>query len=282
MSLAAIYRALRPELDDPDLDARLDAMCAAADAALERPCDRDALVRALAALSEPPARWTEAGAGELAIALACAAGDERAVRRFESLYLVNVPQMLAHMKLSESTLDEVVQRVREKLLVGAPPRIVEYAGLGRLPGLIKVTAVRTALTLVRDARRDVHDETAVLELPAEHDPELAFLAHAYRGAFREAFASAVAELDPRERNLLRLHFLDRVTLDRLATMYAVHRATIVRQLAAARAKLAERTEAALRARLHIRPDELASVMDLIRSRMDASVDRLLESVDHLD
>ncbi|UJR83356.1 sigma-70 family RNA polymerase sigma factor [Sandaracinus amylolyticus] len=287
MSLAAIYRALRPELDDPDLDARLDAMCAAADAAaLERPCDREALVRALAALSEPPAGWTEAGARELALALGCAEGDERAVRRFESLYLGNVPQMLAHMKLSESTLDEVIQRVRDRLLVapspGAPPRIVEYAGRGRLPGLIKVTAVRIALDLVRDERRADHDETAALELPAERDPELAFLAQAYRSAFREAFASAVQELEPRERNLLRLHFLDRVTLERLATMYAVHRATIVRQLAAARAKLAERTEAALRARLQIRPDELASVMDLIRSRMDASVDRLLESVDHLD
>nr|MDQ3035869.1 hypothetical protein [Myxococcota bacterium] len=236
------------------------------------------------ALSEPPERWTDAGGRELGLALGCAARDERAVRRFESLYLAHVPQMLAHMKLPESTVDEVTQLLREKLLVspapGTPPRIVEYAGLGRLPGLIKVTAVRTALGLIRGERHE-RDDPAALELPAERDPELAFLAEGYRGAFREAFAAAVAELEPRERNLLRLHFLDRVTLERLATMYSVHRATIVRQLATARAKVAARTEAALRERLQIGSSELESVMDLIRSRMDASVDRLLESVEHV-
>ncbi|MCA9611101.1 MAG: sigma-70 family RNA polymerase sigma factor, partial [Myxococcales bacterium] len=99
----------------------------------------------------------------------------------------------------------------------------------------------------------------------------------YRGVFREAFEEAVGALSPRERNLLRLHFLRRVTLESLAELYGVHRATIVRHLAKIRERLDAATQAALRDRLGADKREVESVMDLIRSRFDVSVERMLRT-----
>jgi RNA polymerase sigma-70 factor, ECF subfamily len=66
----------------------------------------------------------------------------------------------------------------------------------------------------------------------------------------------------RDRDLLRLHFLGGVTLEQLAQMYGVHRATVVRSLAAAR-----------------QADELDEMFDLVASRVELSIERLLASVE---
>src|SRR5204862_5045413 len=69
---------------------------------------------------------------------------------------------------------------------------------------------------------------------APGDVALSLIKAQYREAFAEGFRNAVTGASRRDRNLLRLHFLGGVTLDQLAQMYSVHRATVVRWLAAAR------------------------------------------------
>ncbi|HZU81492.1 MAG TPA: sigma factor-like helix-turn-helix DNA-binding protein, partial [Polyangiaceae bacterium] len=96
----------------------------------------------------------------------------------------------------------------------------------------------------------------------------------YRDAFAPAFAAAVAGLERRDRTLLRLHLLGGVSLEQLAAVYGVHRATVVRWLAAARAQVLDATRANLIARLGVRADELESLMGLVQSRFDVSVERL--------
>ena len=71
----------------------------------------------------------------------------------------------------------------------------------------------------------------------------------------------------------------KVTLEALATMYGVHRATITRHLASARATLERETRREMGRTLSLPPSELDEVMALIRSRMDVSVDRLLATID---
>jgi hypothetical protein len=75
--------------------------------------------------------------------------------------------------------------------------------------------------------------------------------------------------------MLRLHHLGGVTLDQLAAMYASLRHT-VRWLADVR-KPARGTRTMLRTRLAVSADELDSIMELIGSRLDASVRRLLDT-----
>jgi len=98
-----------------------------------------------------------------------------------------------------------------------------------------------------------------------------------RESFRLAFETAVRSLEPRQRSLLRLHLIGGVTLEQLASMYNVHRATVVRWLAAARAELLEKTKQGIARDLEVGGAELESLMDTIQSRLDVSVERLLAS-----
>jgi len=243
--------------------------------------DAEAMVDALASL--PPAidALSEERIDELALALACAAGSDPALRHMEREYFPVVERALRRMKLDDAIADEVAQEVRRKLLVadGGPPRIVGYAGRGSLRGLLKVTATRTALSLLRKEGRVAPGDEPVLDVEGEDDPELGFLKERYRGVFRSAFEEAVQNLTARERNLLRLHFLRKVTLEALASMYGVHRATIVRHLAKIRDDLDRATRKGLQEQLGAERREVESVMDLIQSRLDASVERMLRTME---
>jgi len=273
--LAKRYASVRAEVVE-DLEAHLAATLATIEGA--HPglrFDRGRLVDHLGTLDKPIDALADESV-EVAVVLAALDGDPSVL---EAEYLAMIPANLGSMKLDEAMVEEVTQEVRRKLLVGDPPKILDYVGRGSLRGLLKVTATRTAISMLRKQRHEAPGDAAVLDRSGERDPELAFLKEHYRGAFRRAFEAAVAELEPRERNLLRLHFLRKVTLEQLATMYGVHRATIVRQLARVREKLDKATRRDLASALSLPKNELESVMDLVRSRFDVSVERLLRTME---
>ena len=229
----------------------------------------------------PPDRLADAepAALELALAHGCAAGDPAALAALERHYLAGIPAGLGHMKLPAAVVDDVVQLTRARLLVaepGATPRILEYAGQGRLRGLVQVVAARAAVDHTRGQRRFTGDDDSLADLAAvADDPELQFLKAHYREAWKAAFTAAAGDLDARDRNLLRLHHLSGVTLEQLAAMYGVHRATVVRWLADVRRRLLDGTRSRLGATLAVSSEELDSILALIGSRLEASVGRLL-------
>jgi RNA polymerase sigma-70 factor (ECF subfamily) len=242
----------------------------------------DAVIEKLAGDDPPP--FGPDLVTETFLALACAEGDAAAITAFERSYLDAVPQALAHMRLPAATVDGVRAAVRDKLLLrdgDRAPRILDYAGRGRLRGLVHVSAVRAALSLVRaGARERLVPDSDLAALPSpEIDPELQLMKDQHRAAFAEAFAEAARALTSRDRNLLRLHFLDGMTLKQLAAMYGVDRATVVRWLAAVRKDLLGDTRKRMSARTAMSEGELDSAMRLIESRLDVSVQRLLSSLD---
>ncbi|MBN8610135.1 MAG: sigma-70 family RNA polymerase sigma factor [Deltaproteobacteria bacterium] len=259
-------------------EARLGALLAVG-AESELAGDPRELAIALAHLPAEPSAMRDDDVRELVLALACDRGEPAALRELERAYAPAVEAALRAMKLDDDARADVWQEVKAKLLVreGGPIRLVSYAGRGTLRGLLKVTATRTALTMMRDSRRERPHEPHTMEAAAGEAAELDFVKVGARAAFREAFASAIETLDPHARNLLRLHHLRKVGLEQLATMYGVHRATIVRQLAAARAQVERETGKALRARLDLERGEVEDVIDLVRSHFDASVERLLKT-----
>ena len=258
---------------------RAQAWCDAAQARWTFPIDRAAMLAVAAQRvgTDGPDGVDRLDGGELALALACAAGDAAALASFDRDYVRAAAAGLGHMRLDAATIDEVLQRTRTRLLVaepGATARLVDYAGTGRLRGLVQVVAARIAVDLTRAARphHDApdHDLAAVAD-----DPELSFLKASYRAAWQQAFTAAVGELDARARNLLHLHHLSGVTLEQLATMYQVHRATVVRWLGDARGRLLRGTRTRLTQTLSVSATELDSILALIASRLEASVGRLL-------
>lgn len=241
-----------------------------------------ALVAALAeklASDEPPP-LSAAAAAEVALALACARGEPAAIAAFDRAYLAVVPQALAGMKLPAATVEDVRAAVRDKLLLpdgDRPPRVLGYAGRGRLRGLVQVTATRTAIDRIRLEEREA--ELPAREPAAPTDVALSLIKAQYRAAFSAGFARAVEGASRRDRNLLRLHFLGGVTLEQLAQMYGVHRATVVRWIAAAREAVFAATREHVAGALNAPPDELDEMFELVQSRVELSVERLLASVE---
>src|SRR5215510_5887513 len=89
---------------------------------------------------------------DLYLACACAAGDARALARFDEHVLAPAAAAVRSIDASPAFLDEVRQRVRAALLVpdGAPAaaKLTAYAGRGPLRAWVGVTAVRTALMML--------------------------------------------------------------------------------------------------------------------------------------
>jgi RNA polymerase sigma-70 factor (ECF subfamily) len=210
---------------------------------------------------------------DLYLACACASGIPPAMELFNSVHLDRVGEYLARSRPDGSFVDDVCQSLREKLFVAGSLKIKEYSGRGPLGGWVRVLAVRTAIDLRRRRGERLPDLRA--ETPSAVHPELGYLAERYRGVVEEAFRQALAALDGEQRTLLRMHFVDAITLDELARLRKLHRATIARHLAAARRTILDEIRRQLRERLAVSTDEIASLIRLVRSKLEISVVKLL-------
>jgi RNA polymerase sigma-70 factor (ECF subfamily) len=229
------------------------------------------------------ARWPErasldawladAHASDLYLTCACARGIAGAIEAFDRAHLGPVRAYLAHGKPDDAFVEDVRQSLREKLFVGERRKIEEYSGRGALGGWVRMLAVRAAIDLRR--RRGERVPDLYDQRPAAIDPELGYLSQRYRGAVEEAFRHALTLLDGEQRTLLRMHFVDAVTLDELARLKKLHRATIARRLATARKVILDETHRHLRERLSVSTEEFKSLVRLVRSELQISVARLL-------
>jgi RNA polymerase sigma-70 factor (ECF subfamily) len=215
---------------------------------------------------------------ELTLATAMAAGDATAIREFETKYLVPVRSQLRAMNLDAADIADIEQTIRIKLLVGedgAPARIVQYAGHGKLGGLVRVAAVREALTLLRRKKTTTSEDWLDELSSPDDDPELVQLKARHRVEFKAAFEEAVRRLSPRDHTLLRLHLVRKHSIDHIGAGYGVHRATAARWIEAAKRSLRSETTRILAERFDLRGPELERVVGLIESRIELSIDRLL-------
>ena len=217
-------------------------------------------------------------AAEFLIAILCGEGDENALRLFERHFVSAIPAMLGSMNLTPDQVDEVLQEVRRKLLVagpdGSPPKIGTYAGRGSLFGLLKVTATRTAISMLRKKAPGTLNEHEHPDSP----PEFGFLRPGQQAAFSAAFEKSIRALSSKQRNLLRLRFLSKVDLSALAAMYDVDRSTIVRQLKRARDAIENATRTNLKNALSLQTVELDDMMSSLQGQMDVSVERMLQTL----
>jgi RNA polymerase sigma-70 factor (ECF subfamily) len=221
---------------------------------------------------------------EVGLAEAVSRGEPTALRTFESRYLVPVRGTLRAMTIGDADIADIEQTVRERLLVAEPggkARLGDYAGQGRLGGLVRVAAVREALKLLRRRNRAPSDDDWLEDLSSpDDDPALAQLKARHRAAFKEAFEDAVRQLTPREHTLLRLHLVRHESIDHIGAIYAVHRATAARWIEAAKRQLRVLTNRVLAQRFDLRGPEFERVIELIESRIELSIERLLATAVH--
>ncbi|WP_223785717.1 sigma factor-like helix-turn-helix DNA-binding protein [Myxococcus sp. AS-1-15] len=232
----------------------------------------------------PPAKASEVirilQGADLYLACACSTEEPSALRAFEQHILRHIPARLG--RLSPNMVEEVLQVLRERLLVASgntPPRIASYGGRGPLLSWVGIVAARIAGELVdRDERLQLVAEppAELARLLAPSDPEYALLREDARQLLAESLRKAIAELPEQERTLLRLHHFHGFTMDRLALMYGGSRSGVARRVADVRKLLLERVRMELAPRL--KQDQLAleSILGLLSSRLDISLQGLLD------
>lgn len=220
-------------------------------------------------------------AADLYLACALARGDTRALSAFEGRFLPEVAGYVAQIERNPAFVDEVRQTLREKLFVveaGGVPKIAEYTGRGPLGAWLRISCVRIALNLRRRAKNNVEPDAEgghQLRSPAA-DPEIDYLKTRYRREFREAFQATIASLTGDERTVLRMHYIDGLTIDQIGAAYRVHRSTVARWLAQSREKIMAETKRLLTERLKVAPSEVDSLIGLVRSQLDVSIYKYLK------
>lgn len=216
-------------------------------------------------------------AGELYLACACADGVQAAGRVLARDYLPAVKRRLARMGLAAADIDEVGQRVCERLLEtgpdGAGARLVRYALQGRLRSLMVVTATHIAVDGFRRAGREKDDQQALLELAGAPDPRSELMRRQGQAVFKTAMESGLEALDPRARTVLRFHLIDGLGLDEIADYYQVHRVTVSRWLASARTAIVERAREVARSKFGLSETEFDAAYT--GSELGLSLERVL-------
>jgi len=240
----------------------------------------EAIAARLAALlrDDPGAKLGELHDGDLYLAIALAARDGAAIGAFERHLVPEIEVALRRVRLRGVELDEVKQELRFELLVGHDgPGITTYAGRGELAAWLRITATRKAWKLMRrGGREDTLDEILLDHLPeATPGPAMHHLRATYTASLKAAVREAFGALELRQRNLLRQHILDELTIDDLARLYRVHRATVARWISDARSDLGRGTRKQLGAALKLPADELSSLLRFLDSDIELSLSSIL-------
>lgn len=214
--------------------------------------------------------------GDLFLAGACVRGDHNALAHFENTVIARLDGALARVDPRPEAMDEARQRVRERLLVaapGQPPRLAEYRGEAPLWSWVKTVAVRLLVDSAREGHRSIStpDDVIAQKLVTSGRLDLRFVQEAHRADVTRAFEAALASLDPKERNVLRLAHVEGQSIDRIATLYGAHRATAARWVVAAREKVAGATRRALRDALRLDGRELDSLLQALDGNLEQSL-----------
>jgi RNA polymerase sigma-70 factor (ECF subfamily) len=228
-------------------------------------------------LTTPVASAEVLAVDELYLSCACAHGDAEALRLFELHYMPKARAALLAMRLDAHDVDELLQRLRVYLFVhhdGGQLRIVQFRGRGTLGSWLAVSAVRSAYKLLQRETREQPSEDEQLARVTTCDGDQDKSArHRHRAAFSDAFGAALLSLDDREKNLLRQHYLDGLSIDELGLLYRAHRTTTSRWLAAARQRLLERTRSHLMQRLRVPLADCDSIIRNVKSQFDLTLFR---------
>ncbi len=218
---------------------------------------------------------------DLRLACACIHGDHAAIESLNALVADVAVAAVRGIGLDGAAIDDLAQEFRARLLVGtptSPPLLERYNGLASLRSWLRLMMARRALKLKRKSDREQPFERGVMQaLVLDYiDPELSYLKTHYAEEFRGAFKRALLELDAGERNTLHFVLVEGLTVKDVAGFFGLNRVTVSRRLQGIRRRLLERTRWHLASTLKLGPEELDSIIQLIRSRLDITVSCLAE------
>jgi len=235
---------------------------------------REVLATALAASAARSVKTLHAS--DLYLVAACLDGDARAVEVLRRDVVEATREAVKRAARVKTSADDAVQATLAKLLVGPPePKLRQYTGKGPLVAWTRVIAVREALQLDRRTKREVVTDADLAGMTSAASVELGLVRELHGPAFGAALQQAIARLSPEQRTLLRFHVKDGLTIDQLAPMLGIHRATAARRLERARADVLAHTQDVLREQHGLSDSEVRSLCIALAGEVDISVGRAL-------
>lgn len=268
-----------PWCELPGLDAALEQAHAAARP--PAPCPAPTLARHVRSLATRLATATPELAAiatldhaAIALADACIDGDANAIACFHRLHLGDIEHAIARVRAAGSIAEDVRQIVLAKLL---PPggKLARYSGRGALQNWVRAVTVRETISVLRGSTDDTVAMPDVIDIAASWDLELSYVRSSQREHLRAALRASFDALDPEDRAVLRYRFVDGLTLDQLATVLGVHRATAARWLARIREALLRGTRRHLCDALGLDRAAFESLVALVRSNLEITIGGLL-------
>ena len=218
---------------------------------------------------------------DLFLARAGGLGEAAACAVLEREFLSRLPALLERGRFERALAEDACQSFRAKLLVAedrSEARILSYSGRGPLLAWLRVGATRVALNLRRGkVSQDV-------PLPADDVfvadgvmPDLAFIREMHREQFAQAFLMAFAELTDRQRTLLKLAYVDGLSMDKIGLIYGAHKSSVSRWLTEAKEQLDLSTRSHLKSSLDISDSTCDDLVFLLRSHLEVSLRGLFQS-----
>lgn len=207
-------------------------------------------------------------AGDLWLVCAYGRGVPGAADALDRCYLTRVRGAL--VRLGEPPMvEDVLQELRRRLveMQHRRPEQKVYSGRGELLGWLRVSAVREMNRRRQRSGRELPLETVPIAPSPANDPEIALLRETEKRELRGAFHQALSSMSGRDRNVLRYHFAEGLTIDQIGALYQVHRATAARWVQRAREELCQRTWENLQHRLSISEDGFQRALGLIESQI---------------
>lgn len=240
------------------------------------------LARHLPAEAASPKELAALRARELYLVCALGHGDRVAHEILDTQYLTKVRQALQRLGALPHVIEDIQQELCRRLLEMQDPAISRrgYAGRSDLANWLCLTAIREAYQqhqrVVREPQLDA--ESVEVLLDEKKDPETALLSSRYKADFQAAFRDAIASLTSRERNLLRYHYLSKLSIDQIGNLYHVHRVTAFRWVTRAQERMVSLTRERFFQRAPMSPDSLPYVMELIHSQLSVNLGNELKQL----
>jgi RNA polymerase sigma-70 factor, ECF subfamily len=194
---------------------------------------------------------------ELALARACAAGNERAWQDFISRYRQKMRSMALHITRDAAHAADLADSLFGDLY-GISSRdgvrnskLLSYTGRGSLEGWLRTVMAQEFINRYRKQKRTVSLEEQTEEgaqFAAEFAGPPQTDHHEARRKLEAATDESIAELSAEDRFTLASYYLDRRTLAEIAVMLGLHESSISRRLERLATNLRKRIVAGLRAR----------------------------------
>jgi RNA polymerase sigma-70 factor, ECF subfamily len=200
---------------------------------------------------------------DLGLALACAQGDRYAILHLEER-LGDARRPVRRLRVSSDFADDVLQALRERLLVGPAPRILSYAAKGPLAGWLRRAAMNVALnSLPRDSRLNEQTQVECAHWPGDaYGDGISIQA-------QQALDAALQDLSEDDRRMLSLH-AQGLSIDQLDPRFGAHRSTRARRLAALRANIRSSVEKRIALQLGESRREIRQELERVSLQLDVS------------